>query len=276
MQTSKSGSLLSLATAYGGVGSLFRGMAAPVSSACVINAIIFSSYGWSSRMYDQHVETPDYLKSPIHDSTLKALICGSFAGIVQTLVVCPMEHVKCRLQIQHGKGSPDNLYKGPLQATRSILKSHGLSGLFRGWCVTSCREVPAFGVYFAFYDFAKDKINSMLAKQAGVDENEAATGNAVHSHTWAASALAGGSTGALTWAFVYPFDIIKTRIQTTPMDTPLAQRRILTIGREIIQREGWRTLFRGLNVTVIRAFPVNGIIFPVYEYTLMNVAALEY
>jgi solute carrier family 25 carnitine/acylcarnitine transporter 20/29 len=60
------------------------------------------------------------------------------------------------------------------------------------------------------------------------------------------------------------------------MDTPLGQRRILTIVREIVQREGWRSLFRGLNVTVIRAFPVNGIIFPVYEYTLMQVAALEY
>lgn len=276
MQTSKSGSILSLATSYGGVWSLYRGMAAPLSAACFINAIIFSSYGWSSRIFDQHAETSEYLKNPVHDSAFKAFTCGSFAGLVQCLVVCPMEHVKCRIQIQHGKGSPDNIYKGPAQATKAILRDHGVSGLYRGWCVTSWREIPAFGVYFAFYDFAKDKINTMLARRAGIDEKEAATGYADHTHTWVASALAGGCTGGLTWAFVYPFDIIKTRIQTAPMNTPIAERRIHTVCRRIIEREGWRNLFRGLSVTVVRAFPVNGIIFPVYEYTLMHVAALEY
>ena len=276
MQTSQGGSLLSAATSYGGVGSLFRGMAAPLSAACVINAIIFSSYGWSSRLFDQYVETPDIIKNPVHDSTLKAFTCGSFAGLVQALVVCPMEHVKCRLQVQHGKGAADNIYKGPVQATRSIVGSHGLAGLYRGWIVTCWRELPAFGAYFAFYDFAKDRINTFFAKQAGVDEKEASTGFAEHSHTWVASALAGGSTGAITWAMVYPFDIIKTRIQTAPIEAPVTTRRIHTVALNIIRKEGFSALFRGLNVTVIRAFPVNGIIFPVYEYVLMHVAALEY
>jgi solute carrier family 25 carnitine/acylcarnitine transporter 20/29 len=75
---------------------------------------------------------------------------------------------------------------------------------------------------------------------------------------------------------VYPLDIIKTRIQTTPMDAPLDSRRILAVARQIVEQHGWRRLFRGLNITVIRAFPVNGIIFPVYEYTLMTMASLEY
>lgn len=274
MQTASgaSGGMMSLATSYGGVSSLFRGMAAPLSTACVVNAIIFSSYGWSSRVYDQYVENPS--RNAIHDTTLKAFTCGSFAGLVQGIVICPMEHVKCRLQVQSAKGSPDTLYKGPVQAARKILSGHGITGLYRAWWVTAWREVPAFGTYFAFYDFAKDRINSFLAKQAGiVDDGENAEN---HSHKWAASALAGGSTGALTWLMIYPFDIIKTRIQTAPMDTPLEKRRMLAVGRDIVQKEGFGALFRGLNVTLIRAFPVNGIIFPVYEYTLMQVASLEY
>lgn len=271
MQTS-SESLWSVATSYGGVSSLFRGLAAPLSTACVINAIIFSSYGWSSRLYDQYADPAP--QNALHDTTLKAATCGSFAGLVQALVICPMEHIKCRLQVQHGKGAPDNLYKGPIQASRSVLANHGVSGLYRGWCVTLWREVPAFGAYFAFYDYAKDRMNSFFAKQAGIPEDQA--DSAYQSHTWAASALAGGTTGALTWAMIYPFDVIKTKIQTSPLDTPAAERTILNVGRNIVRKNGVRALFRGLDVTIIRAFPVNATVFPVYEYTLMQMASFEY
>lgn len=277
LQTSaKKQSLTSLATSYGGVGSLFRGMAAPLSAACVVNALIFSTFGWSSRIYDSYVETPEYFKNPVHDSSLKAFTCGSFAGFVQALVICPMEHIKCRLQVQHGKGTPDNVYKGPLQATRSIFSGHGISGLYRGWWCTAWREVPAFGLYFTIYDFSKDQINTFFAKQAGMVGREAEAGYADHSHTWVASALAGGVTGASTWAVIYPLDIIKTKIQTAPIDTPMQNRRMLAVGRDIVRQHGWRHLFRGLNITMIRAFPVNGIIFPVYEYILMHITALEH
>lgn len=277
MQTSATKqSLMSLATSYGGVGSLFRGMAAPLSTACVINATIFSTYGWSSRVYDDYVEPADTVDIPVHDSSIKAFTCGSFAGFVQSCIICPTEHIKCRLQVQHGKGTPDNVYKGPLQATRSILAGHGFSGLYRAWWCTAWREVPAFGLYFSGYDFCKDRINTFFAKQAGYDEYEAASGFADHTHSWVASALAGGLTGGFTWAIIYPFDIIKTRIQTAPLDTPLEKRRIVAVCRDIVQTHGWRHLFRGLNITVFRAFPVNGIIFPVYEYILLKITTLEF
>ena len=90
---------------------------------------------------------------------------------------------------------------------------------------------------------------------------------------WWLSAIACVSLLAVV---IYPFDIIKTRIQTAPLDTPLEDRRIFTIARDIIQKHGVGHLFRGLNITVIRAFPVNGIIFPVYEYVLMKVTELEH
>lgn len=297
-----SASISSVVTGYGGVSSLFRGMSAPLSTACIINAIIFSSYGWSSRLYDEHMPNPicSTNNTPLpHDSTLKAFTCGSFAGLVQALVICPQEHIKCRLQIQHGKGSADNVYKGPIQATRSIVQQYGLrGGLFRGWWITCWREVPAFGAYFACYDIFKDRINAFFVERderltkdeqrqrtldgvapvdvTATDDNFSNMTMAHHAHTWLSSALAGGLTGALTWAFVYPFDVIKTRIQTMPLDTPLEDRRIVSVTRNLVQQYGWKHLTRGLGITCFRAFPVNGIIFPVYEYTLMHVCALEY
>ena len=56
----------------------------------------------------------------------------------------------------------------------------------------------------------------------GLDEDAATPIQLQHSHAWLASAVAGGSSGCLTWAAVYPVDVIKTRIQTSPFDVPVS------------------------------------------------------
>lgn len=264
-------------------------MGAPLSAAAVVNAIIFSSYGMSSRLYDQYIpkkshlpklNNGDYVDDDNNDDGFensvdegdpwqKSFACGSFAGLVQCTVICPMEHIKCRLQVQHGKGSADNVYSGPIQATKSILRSYGVSGLFRGWWCTTLREVPAFGLYFSSYDYIKDNVNSFLARQSIVaGEDPAVPVELQHSHAWLASALAGGSSGCITWAAVYPVDVIKTRIQTSSLDSPVS---LWGAGRQLVTKHGWSVMFRGLGVTLVRAFPVNGTIFPVYEFTLNQI-----
>lgn len=95
-------SVMSAAFSFGGIGSLFRGMGAPLSSAAVVNALIFSSYGISSRFYDQHISSANTSKADFSgddeysnaESILKSFLCGSFAGFVQCGVICPMEHIK--------------------------------------------------------------------------------------------------------------------------------------------------------------------------------------
>jgi len=271
---------LAIGSKYGGPATLFRGMAAPLSAATAVNALIFSSYGWSSRLYEQ-------LSPNGYNPFTKAFICGSFAGLVQAVVICPMEHVKCRLQIQETASSA--MSSNPLRNTvRAILNSGGsstnISALYRGWWITCWREVPAFGVYFAFYDVFKDRIQISLKQWDGGSEKTLVTKATAfetqqqqenQSLSWFASMIAGGLTGALTWAVVYPADVIKTQIQTAPINTPKQKRTIVAVTSRIVKENGWRSLFRGFAVTCLRAFPVNGIIFPVYEYTLLFVCAWE-
>jgi len=69
----------------------------------------------------------------------KHFICGMWAGFVQCLIICPTEHIKCRLQIQHLPGSTP--LRGPGHAFQTIFKSHGLRGVYRGWWVSCLREV---------------------------------------------------------------------------------------------------------------------------------------
>lgn len=275
IQTSASGTsshVLKSLGEYGGVSSLFRGMGAPLAAASAVNACVFSSYGIASRFYDEHIIAPEAFTEhdAPHDPWQKSMVCGMFAGFTQCLIIAPMEHIKCRLQTQHGKGSADYKYKGPLQATQRILTQHGVQRLYQGWWTTILREVPCFGLYFASYDYLKDRTNSLFAKQAGINPSDPFDMN--HTHAWLASMFAGGCAGCLTWALAYPVDVIKSRVQTASLDTPFSQLRMGKIGAELVRQHGVRYLYRGLGITLVRAFPVNGTIFPVYEYTLMQMS----
>ena len=295
LQTSTSKSTPTNAAAFGGISSLFRGMAPPLSTAAVVNALIFSAYGESSRLWDISFDGTNNRSKKNNDKNVqqtandenatnswrKAFVCGSFAGAVQAIVICPSEHIKCRLQIQHGIGCTDHIYKGPFDAMDKILNSHGITGLYRGFVCTAWREIPAFGLYFATYDYVRESVTNLLSptnssssSSSSIQEEYDCLSSIEKNSTyeWAASALAGGCSGALTWAAIYPFDVVKTRIQTVPIDTPIEKRRIAYMFHSIWKEHGMQFFFRGLGVTLLRAFPVNAIIFPVYEFTLFELS----
>jgi Mitochondrial carrier protein len=276
MQTSLgTGGLVQTFREFGGFSTIYRGIGAPLGAATGINAVVFGSYGFSSRLYDQEFGTTTYDDDddenlPTHDPWQKSMTCGSFAGAAQCLIICPMEHIKCRLQTQ-------SAYQGSADAMRRIVTEHGWRRLYQGWWSTVWREIPAFGLYFAAYDHLKDRANTILLnreRQKMLLQGQSSDTTAVltNTHTWLASAFAGGCAGSLTWALVYPVDVIKSQIQTAPLDTPLRDLRMWTVAQAIVSRHGYRYLFRGLGITLVRAFPVNGTIFPVYEFTLRQVS----
>jgi hypothetical protein len=203
--------------------------------------------------------------------SLKVLMCGMAAGTVQSLFLCPMEHVKCRLQVD-----TQRRHRGAVDLCVSIVREHGVLGLNRGMGATLWREAPSFGMYFASYEVVKERVEDLLK---GTDVGKAVGGGCggdcgdrpipSHAHAYAASALAGGISGALAWLITYPFDVIKTQIQTSPMDGRYANRGTWAVGYELVKMHGWRYMFRGLGVTLAGAVPVNAVIFPTYEYVLL-------
>jgi solute carrier family 25 carnitine/acylcarnitine transporter 20/29 len=138
--------------------TLFRGIGAPLSTAAVVNAIIFASYGATSRLWDAYYHIPHDEEEDFHgvvagsegaillehgkhptskNQIAKNLVCGGIAGIVQSLVICPMEHVKCRLQVQSANSV---VYKNSLHAANNIVSQQGVRGLYRGMASTCWRE----------------------------------------------------------------------------------------------------------------------------------------
>jgi solute carrier family 25 (mitochondrial carnitine/acylcarnitine transporter), member 20/29 len=237
--------------------SLFRGIGPPVATAAIVNALIFVSYAQSSRLWDQQQD-----RFP-QDSALQPFACGCFTGLVSSLVLAPSELLKCRLQV-HASTSMSTT--GALNVMRDIVARHGMLGMYRGFAATCLRQSPSFGIYFASYDHIKE----LLCRKLSIVATNTSSPTRQSSVLLAASALAGGLAGSLAWAVVYPMDVIKSRIQCLPLDTPTGSMRIHSVAQSIWRSGGWNALYRGVGITVLRAFPVNGIIFPVYEFCLQQ------
>jgi solute carrier family 25 carnitine/acylcarnitine transporter 20/29 len=95
--------------------------------------------------------------------------------------------------------------------------------------------------------------------------------------------LCGGLAGVITWASIFPLDVIKTRVQTQilhvpvrtgegaallGLETPRARLSSVEIARQAYRTEGAGVFFRGLGICSIRAFVVNAVQWAVYEWMM--------
>lgn len=77
--------------------------------------------------------------------------------------------------------------------------------------------------------------------------------------------IAGGVAGQLCWIVSYPFDTVKTLIQTSDKD--LSMRQVFVDG---YKQQGLSYFFRGLGLTLARTFMVNSVILPMFDYITVN------
>ena len=261
--------------------SLYRGVGAPLATAAVVNASVFCVYGSLSRMWDNHYNYPSNSSVAAATTTMaiitKHSICGLITGLVTSILLCPIEHVKIQLQTkQHQVSTISRSYSNlsSYEVVKQIIcNEHGLKGIYRGFFATCLRQGPSFAIYFPVYHILKETIG----RNNGDDNNTSSINKQSSVSLWCSSALAGGLAGSLSWIIVYPVDVIKSRIQSLPIDTISAKKKsFYSIARNIYQNEGGiipLIFSRGLAVTILRAFPVNGTIFFVYEFVnqwLMN------
>jgi solute carrier family 25 carnitine/acylcarnitine transporter 20/29 len=68
------------------------------------------------------------------------------------------------------------------------------------------------------------------------------------------------------WITTFPFDVIKSTIQTD--STVIAERKyrgILDVTKKIYAKEGFGGFWKGLAPCMIRSFPANAVCFLLYE-----------
>lgn len=69
--------------------------------------------------------------------------------------------------------------------------------------------------------------------------------------------LAGGCSGSISWLAIYPLDVLKSNVQAR-LEYGINAR---TCAKEILRQFGAKGLYKGVAISVLRAFPVNAAIF---------------
>lgn len=80
--------------------------------------------------------------------------------------------------------------------------------------------------------------------------------------------MAGGTCGILCWIVVFPIDLIKSVMQKDIMAPKPTYDTIRECVTDIKARQGYRGFYRGMSVTLMRAFPIHSLNFLVYEQVL--------
>ena len=209
-----------------------------MAGVAVINAVVFGVYGQTQKFLDENLPSRSDHHLGGH------FLAGASAGIAQAPVCSPIELAKTRLQLQASGAVGDNKFSSPLQCLRQIYRTEGTRGVFNGLGITLLREAPSYGVYFVTY--------------------EALTQSATPISTLH-MLLAGGLAGTASWVISYPLDVVKSRLQA---DISGRYSGAIDCFRKSVQSEGYNCLFRGLNSTIIRAFPTNAATFAVVTWTM--------
>ncbi|XP_017417640.1 folate transporter 1, chloroplastic isoform X4 [Vigna angularis] len=156
---------------------------------------------------------------------------GAAAGFATVAVMHPLDVVRTRFQVNDGRVSHLPSYKNTAHAVFTIARSEGLRGLYAGFLPGVLGSTISWGLYFFFYD---------KAKQRYARNREGKLSPGLH---LASAAEAGGLVSLCT----NPVWLVKTRLQ---LQTPLHQTRpysgIYDAFRTIMREEGFSALYRGI------------------------------
>lgn len=259
------------------------GTAAPILGYGALNALLFVSYNRSEEFLNRALSplgsshaSPNSTGSTTGSNLWTTFIAGAIGGLATWVVSTPTELVKCRAQLSN------NPQASSWDITKRVLRTEGgVRGLYFGGSVTALRDSVGYGFYFWSYELTTRWMAQWSKAHEG-QEGGSFTGNET-----AKVLLCGGLAGIVTWASIFPLDVIKTRVQAqvlgagtiavatgeiSPLLRSPAPKRLgaIEIARDAYKEGGLRVFFRGLAVCSVRAFIVNAVQWATYEWIMME------
>ncbi|QRW23318.1 mitochondrial carrier protein [Rhizoctonia solani] len=239
---------------FEGIRGLYRGLPMPIVGAMAENASLFLAY---NKIQDTLLQYPHFRPSTNHKVTLDGIaIAGGGAGTVASFLLTPIELIKCKMQVQmiaaEARATPVlaatgaagsmtaalprpsfSQLEGPVSLVASVVKSHGVRGLWLGHTGTMIRE----------------------------------TGGGAHGLQPKKQSAVGWHQTLATSHYIN--QLLQSAVQTEEELRPrsLGQPRPTFLGtaRAIWKAQGVRGFYAGMGVTVARAIPSSAIIFVTYD-----------
>ncbi|KAL4911891.1 mitochondrial carrier domain-containing protein [Aspergillus aurantiobrunneus] len=195
--------------------AFYKGTLPPLLGVGACISIVYSTFHTVSHAIQPNPNTPL--------TPSQTYLAGGLAGLANSLVSGPTEHIRIRLQTQtqtqsqcshnnnaspHHKPTPNTV----LACIRHIRAQNGIAGLYRGQTATMLREFGSYGVWFSVYGY----LVSMLATAS---PSPAKPGKMEDSPSAWKVASCGAITGVVLWTVNYPFDVVKSKMQADGLES---------------------------------------------------------
>ncbi|CAK5284397.1 unnamed protein product [Mycena citricolor] len=187
------------------------------------------------------------------------ILSAMTAGAASTICTNPLWVIKTRFMTQ---SRTETRYKHTIDAAMTIYRTEGISAFYRG-LLPSLMGITHVAVQFPLYEQLK------VWAQAG---SPAPPSN---QSILLCSAIAKMTASIAT----YPHEVVRTRLQT--QRRPLAessdgllnrmdQGGVVHTTRKLIKTEGWKSLYKGLSVNLIRTVPNSAVTMLTYEVLMRH------
>ena len=122
-----------------GVSALFRGLVPRLLTYAPVKSSLFAQY-------DYYGGTP---------------WAGALAGGCNTLLSCPVDALKSRVQTRQDMMTWPNVM-------RQMFVEGGIGAFYKGWLPLFCRDVPGYFLLFGVYDYGRELPQPLVGAAAGV------------------------------------------------------------------------------------------------------------
>lgn len=191
---------------------------------------------------------------------------GGVAGAITSLVLTPVELVKCKMQVPTAT-STDGLITRQASISsiiRNVFRHHGLMGFWHGQMGTLIRETGGCAAWFGSKETVSMLFRKYNEKKRGTADLQAHGTQRPPLPLWQ-QAVAGASAGMSYNFLFFPADTIKSRMQTAAVDGTKIQKSFWAEGRALWRQAGLAGMYRGCGITVFRSAPSSAFIFIIYD-----------
>jgi ornithine carrier protein len=243
------------------IGGLYRGISAPLVGAALENSSLFV---WEQVAQKAVFASGNYSRDkPLPLTAL--YFTGAVSGAFTSLVLTPIELVKCKMQVPAVSTRQGNVATTtkPLAIIRQIFHYQGVSGFWHGQLGTFIRETGGGAAWFGSKETVSRMFHSFNAKNSPQSYNDLTP-----LPLWQ-QAVAGGLAGPAYNFLGFPADTIKSRMQTSSVDNT-ANLSFWKEGKALWSQHGVKGMYRGCGITCLRSAPASAFIFIIYDALKRN------
>nr|CAH8868960.1 unnamed protein product [Trichobilharzia regenti] len=227
-----------------GLRMAYRGVLPPLLQRASTGALMFGVQSTTERFLVNHPITFNY--PPI----LQKIVSSTIAGWCEATLM-PFERVQTLLQNRYYH----DRYKNTFHALITVTSDHGIKELYRGLTPVLFRNSIANGLYFCGHKWLSD----IRVRRPGESTMDRSLWN------FAFGGILGGSIGVIT----FPFNVIKTRMQSTVGGCFVGLRStFISLVYEESNKLNILRLFRGVPVNFIRSVFSWGLITMTFHFLI--------